>query len=59
MKLDGGIDISKIKNLYKIDSDEPYFVTNKKGEIIEVSNAFCNKLGIPKRDLFGKRFFFA
>ena len=36
-----------------LDSDEPVFILNKKGELINVNDAFCKKLGLLKKDILG------
>ena len=45
----------KNENLHSnhLNSDKPVFITNKKGEIIEVNDAFCNTLGIKRSDIIG------
>ena len=36
---------------FYLGSDEPVFITNRKGELIDVNDAFCEKLGLSKNEI--------
>jgi PAS domain S-box-containing protein len=41
---------------FYLDSDEPVFIVNKKGELVDVNDVFCKKIGFNKKDIVGTAF---
>jgi PAS domain S-box-containing protein len=39
-----------------LDSDKPVFITDRKGELISVNDAFCEILGVSRREITGLPF---
>ncbi len=48
-----GEDSMERYNSFNIDSHDPVFVINRKGELIDVNEAFCEELGVSRGEILG------